>query len=155
MLFDMRLYKFARPQLIEVSLVFCLAVAVGGCREGQSPNKSIPPGSESDDSQIVAMQEQGGRAEITGKVRVYKVLAEDDEGLRHERFLVMLSNGRTVMVAHSIDRAPRVPVVAGDVVVLHGEFIGNEKGGVIHWTHHSDSPKHEGGWIMFNGKRYE
>jgi hypothetical protein len=153
MLFDMHSYKTISPRFLQLALAFCVTLTVAGCR--QSQNKSVPAGSENDDSQIVALQEQGGRAEVTGKVRVYKLLAEDDEGLRHERFLVMLSNGRTVLVAHSIDRAPPVPVVAGDVVVLHGEFIANEKGGVIHWTHHSDSPKHEGGWILFNGKRYE
>ena len=153
MLFDMRSYKTIKPRVLQIAMAACLSLSVTGCRESQ--NKPIPPGSENNDSQIVALQEQGGRAEVTGKVRVYKLLAEDDEGLRHERFLVMLSNGRTVLVAHSIDRAPRVPVNPGDVVVLHGEFIDNEKGGVIHWTHHSDSPKHEGGWILFNGKRYE
>ena len=131
-----------------------LSLLTGACRSTTSV--PIPPGSEADDKQIVAVQKgQQTRVEVTGKVRVYKVLSEDDQGLRHERFLVMLSNGTTVLVAHSIDKAPSVPLEAGDEVVLHGEFISSDKGGVIHWTHHSDSPKHEGGWILYKGKKYE
>ena len=51
--------------------------------------------------------------------------------------------------------APTVPIQAGNVVRIHGEYIWNRLGGLIHWTHHSDSPKHESGWIEFNGQRYQ
>jgi hypothetical protein len=126
---------------------------LGGCR---SPQSSESQSSLADDRQIVASQsEHLQKVEVTGKVRVYRLLREDDEGARHEKFLVLLSNGTTVMIAHSIDEAPPVPVHPGDDVTIHGEYIWNQKGGVIHWTHHSDSPRHEGGWIEFQGQRYQ
>ncbi len=150
MLFTMH----SRHILVSYIAAVGVALMLGGCR--QSSSGAIPPGSESDDKQIVAVQAaHRDHVEVTGRVRVYKLLSEDDKGLRHERFLVMLSNGTTVLVAHSIDKAPPVPVEEGDALVLHGEFVSNERGGVIHWTHHSDSPRHEGGWILYKGQKYE
>ena len=92
---------------------------------------------------------------ITVTAPVKKMLKYDDKGLPHEKFLMVLSNGTTLLVAHDTKMAPYVPVQPGDTVTVHGEFIWNEKGGLIHWTHHSDTPKHQGGYIDFNGKRYE
>jgi hypothetical protein len=48
-----------------------------------------------------------------------------------------------------------VPAQAGDIVTVHGEFIWNQRGGVLHWTHHSDTPRHESGYIDFAGNRYQ
>lgn len=139
--------------LLSWLMVAFFAAVCGGCRS--NGGRVVAP-SVTDDSQIVAFeQEHRMNTEVTGKVRVYKLLEADDEGLRHERFLVMLSDGSTVLVAHSIDKAPAVPVSPDDTIVIHGEYVWNAKGGVIHWTHHSDSPRHEGGWIDFKGKRYE
>ncbi len=139
--------------LFSFALIGMLVVLCAGCRSttGKSVGASV-----TNDSQIVAFQsEHRMNTEVTGKVRVYKLLREDDEGLKHERFLVMLSDGTTVLVAHSLDKAPPVPVSPEDEIIIHGEYVWNAKGGVIHWTHHSDTPKHEGGWIDFKGKRYE
>lgn len=86
---------------------------------------------------------------------VYKVLRDDKEGIPHERFLIELCNGSTVLIAHDTNMAPRVPLQRGDLVRIHGEYIWTEKGGVIHWTHHTDTPRHVGGWIDFNGQRYQ
>jgi Protein of unknown function (DUF3465) len=139
--------------LFSFALVGWLALVCTGCRS--TTGKAVAP-SVTDDSQIVAFEnEHRMNTEVTGKVKVYKLLQEDDEGLKHERFLVMLSDGTTVLVAHSLDKAPLVPVSPEDEIIIHGEYVWNQKGGVIHWTHHSDSPRHEGGWIDFKGKRYE
>jgi hypothetical protein len=139
--------------LFSFALVGLLVLLCAGCRS--TTGKAVGP-SVSNDSQIVAFQnEHRMNTEVTGKVKVYKLLQEDDEGLKHERFLVMLSDGTTVLVAHSLDKAPSVPVSPEDEIIIHGEYVWNQKGGVIHWTHHSDTPKHEGGWIDFKGRRYE
>jgi hypothetical protein len=87
---------------------------------------------------------------------VVRVLTDDNQGSRHQRFIVRLASGRTVLIAHNIDLAPRVKGLSeGDKVSFSGEFEDNNKGGVLHWTHHDPSGKHVGGWIRHNGRIYE
>lgn len=83
-------------------------------------------------------------------------LADDLEGDKHQRFIVRLSSGQTLLVAHNIDLATRVPASSvGKVVYLYGEYEWNAQGGVVHWTHRDPDGRHEHGWIQFEGVRYE
>lgn len=91
--------------------------------------------------------------EVPGKV--VHILPDDNEGSRHQRFILELSNEQTVLVAHNIDLAPYVPLEKYDEVTVKGEYEYNEKGGVVHWTHHDPKGWHEGGWIRHAGKTYE
>lgn len=87
---------------------------------------------------------------------VVKILKDDNDGARHQRFLLKLSNGHVILIAHNIDLAPKVEGLApGDVVGFSGEYEWNHKGGVVHWTHHDPSGRKTGGWLMHNGKKYE
>ena len=86
---------------------------------------------------------------------VVKVLSDDDEGHRHQRFILKLSNGKTVLVTHNIDLAQRLPGLRrGDDVAFVGEYIYNPKGGVIHWTHHDPSGRRQGGRLLYRGRIY-
>lgn len=88
--------------------------------------------------------------------RVTSVLSDDLHGDRHQRFIIQLSNGQTLLIAHNIDVAPRVAGLnAGDTVVVFGEYEWNTQGGTIHWTHHDPDGSHIGGWIDRNGIRYQ
>ncbi|MDH3646612.1 MAG: DUF3465 domain-containing protein [Gammaproteobacteria bacterium] len=91
---------------------------------------------------------------IEGGGRVQRTLADDSEGSRHQRFIVRLPNDHTVLIAHNIDLAQRVPIKAGDPVSFYGEYEWNDRGGVIHWTHHDPRNKKEGGWIQHKGTTY-
>ena len=86
---------------------------------------------------------------------VVKNLKDDNEGDRHQKFLVEISNDITLLVAHNIDIAPRAAVSPGDRVTIHGEYVWNNRGGVMHWTHHDPKGRKDGGWIDVGGKRYE
>lgn len=85
---------------------------------------------------------------------VYKVLPDDTRGSQHQRFLVRSPGGQSLLIAHNIDLAPRVPLTEGDVLEIVGQFEFNDKGGVIHWTHHDPQGRRDGGYIELNGKRY-
>lgn len=115
----------------------------------------MPGGTVTGDAQVLeAQQNHWKKVEVTLTAPVKKLLPEDTKGIEHQRFLLELSNGTTVLVAHNTDLAPPVPIREGDILTLHGEYIWNRKGGVLHYTHHSTN-RHEGGWIQFNGQTYQ
>lgn len=94
--------------------------------------------------------------QIRGKGKVITILKDDLKGSRHQKFLLRLSHGQTILVAHNIDLAPRVKGIRkGDTVEFYGEYEWTAKGGVMHWTHHDPRGKHPGGWLIHNGKKYE
>jgi hypothetical protein len=86
---------------------------------------------------------------------VDRILADDLEGSRHQRFVVRLPSGLTILVSHNIDIARRVPVAEGDTLTVRGEYEWNERGGVVHWTHHDPRDPRHGGWILHKNRRYE
>jgi hypothetical protein len=96
----------------------------------------------------------GARIETTAVVE--KVLKDDRSGSRHQRFIVKLPSGQTLLIAHNIDIAPRVEGLArGDTVSFSGIYEPNSKGGVVHWTHHDPAGRHAAGWIEHHGHRYQ
>ncbi len=74
----------------------------------------------------------------------------------HETFSVVTEHGLHLDVIDNIDLAPRLPVHAGDTIVIAGQFIPRRNGGIIHDTHHCPGPGwHRGGWIEWHGHRFE
>jgi hypothetical protein len=93
---------------------------------------------------------------VEGKGTVMKMLSDDNDGSRHQRFIIRLDSGRTLLVSHNIDLAPRIDGLrTGDTVAFYGEYEWNSKGGVIHWTHHDPQGRHPGGWIRHDGRTYQ
>ncbi|AXQ21741.1 DUF3465 domain-containing protein [Acinetobacter wuhouensis] len=89
-----------------------------------------------------------------GKVKA--ILRDDNEGSRHQKFILSLDNGLTVLVAHNIDLAPRIEnLKKGDMVEFFGEYEYSNQGGVMHWTHHDPSRRHTNGWLKHDGKTYQ
>jgi hypothetical protein len=94
--------------------------------------------------------------QVQGTGTVTRVLSDDNDGSRHQRFILRLATGESLLVAHNIDLAPRVKgLQVGDTVSFNGEYEWNDRGGVIHWTHHDPRGSHVGGWVEHNGRRYE
>jgi len=86
---------------------------------------------------------------------VVAVLRDDREGSRHQRFILETEPGFTILVSHNIDLAPRVAGLArADTVAFRGQYEWNEKGGVVHWTHHDPDGRRPGGWIRHEGRTY-
>jgi hypothetical protein len=103
-----------------------------------------------------AFIEKANNREVQGQGIVVKLLADDSEGARHQRFILQLNSGQTVLIAHNIDIAPRIsPIHLGDFVQFKGEYEWNAEGGIIHWTHHDPLGKHESGWIKLNDRFYQ
>lgn len=102
-----------------------------------------------------AFENRQSNLQIGGQGTVSKILPDDLDGSRHQRFLIRLDSGQTLLVAHNIDLAPRIDSLKkGDSVEFYGEYEWNAKGGVIHWTHHDPAGRHADGWIRHGGKTY-
>ncbi|HRK29727.1 MAG TPA: DUF3465 domain-containing protein [Tepidisphaeraceae bacterium] len=104
-------------------------------------------------------REQKSNVIVTTGGTIAKVLPDDnvtsDGSSRHQRWIVRLTTGDTVLIAHNIDLADRVPVKEGDVIKFKGEYEFTQQGGVVHWTHHDPRGRRQDGWIEFNGKQYK
>lgn len=112
--------------------------------------------SGSEDVFARAFRERTSNIQVEGEGVVRTVLSDDNNGSRHQRFIVELASGQTLLIAHNIDLAPRVEGLRkGDVVSFGGEYEWNAEGGVIHWTHRDPSKRHTAGWIKHNGKVYQ
>ncbi len=74
--------------------------------------------------------------QVQGQGTVIAILADDNKGTRHQRFIIKLANKQSLLIAHNIDLAPKINDLSiGDFIEFFGEYEWNDKGGIIHWTH--------------------
>jgi len=130
-----------------------LLVALAGCGGAGSGTAGVARG---DAALARAFDAHSSDLEVEGQGTVVRILADDDEGARHQRFILRLDSGQTLLVAHNIDVAPRVEGLAvGDVVAFRGVYEWNAEGGTLHWTHRDPGGTHTAGWLRHDGRLYE
>jgi hypothetical protein len=133
-------------------------VAYVGYGQQHRPLSEVPEaGTARNDSVLAsAFENHASGIQVQGQGVVTKVLTDDNVGSRHQRFVVRLGSGQTILIAHNIDLAPRITVLGkGDAVEFNGEYEWNEKGGVVHWTHRDPAGRHPGGWLKHNGNTFQ
>lgn len=138
-------------------LLLLVGVAVGWLTRPDGDDASPPPreaGVERGASVAKAFAERRSDVWVEDEGRVQAILRDDLDGSRHQRFILRLTGGNTLLVSHNIDLAPRVPVAVGDHVSIRGEYVWNDKGGLVHWTHHDPKGRLPGGWISHEGREY-
>ncbi len=145
-------------------LLLAIALLATGCRSETSQTQAVPTvasahatvTTKTTSSIEDAYTRKLSDVWLEGEGEVVKLLADDNKGSRHQKFLVSASNGKTLLFAHNIDLAPRLEALkVGDKISFRGEYVYNPKGGVMHWTHHDPKGQHSGGWIILNGKTYQ
>jgi hypothetical protein len=142
-------------------LIFVLCLyALIACRQ-QDANiatdnvaQQIVPTNVDNVALIQAFQHKKSHVFVEGAGVVKKLLPDDNKGSRHQKFLVTISPEQTLLFAHNIDLAARIPLVIGDMVAFRGEYVYNPKGGVMHWTHRDPQGNIEGGWIRHQNQDY-
>jgi len=102
-----------------------------------------------------AKENTNSRFWMSTEATVVKNLKDDTKGSQHQKFLIELAPDITLLVAHNIDLSPRAPVTQGDKIKIKGRYEWNNRGGVLHWTHHDPKGKQEGGWIYADGRYYK
>ena len=141
--------------IVAAFLVGYLAVASGGCVSLQKP-PAIENAAGGNEALVRAMAARQSHVEVQGSGLVTRVLTPDRDGSRHQRFIVSLDSGQTILIAHNIDLAQSIDALReGDRIEFKGEYEWNPKGGIIHWTHHDPSGRHLPGWIQHNGQIYQ
>ena len=94
--------------------------------------------------------------QVAGMGVIEKFLTDDNEGARHQRFIIRISNGHTLLMTHNVDIAPRLEeILIGDKIEFYGEYFYNDQGGGIHWTHHDKNKNHIDGYLWHNGTLYQ
>jgi len=140
-------------RLLLFSVVLGLPPA-GSIAQGAITQRRTAPADDAAIGRAFANRTSDVQVEGTGKV--IRLLSDDVSGSRHQRFIVRLASGQTLLISHNIDIAPRVAgLKIGDTVRFYGEYVWNAKGGLIHWTHHDPQGRHVTGWVIHNGKTYK
>jgi len=128
----------------------------GSIDSGNGAGQIAPDSDKSDATIGDLFANQQSNVQVSGAGTVIRLLDDDNTGDRHQRFILELASGQTLLVAHNIDIAPRLDGLAvGDEVGFCGEYIFSDQGGTIHWTHRDPSGKHVAGWLEWNGKKYQ
>ena len=139
-------------------IVLVVGFALYGFLE-KNPNifESYAQQSTSNDGEIAsAYQNRQSDVQVGGSGVVIRTLSDDTKGSQHQKFVLKLSSGQTLLISHNIDLAPRINALReGDTVEFYGEYEWNAKGGVVHWTHHDPGGRHENGWLKHNGATYQ
>ncbi len=135
--------------------ILLLVVAIGGAYfayyESQAPQtyeRAAQP--------TRSVEQWRSGQQVSGGGIVLRILSDDNTGDRHQRFILKLNSGQTLLIAHNIDLAPGITSLKeGDFVLFNGQFEENAQGGLIHWTHRDPQGRHVAGWLEHNGKRYQ
>jgi len=83
--------------------------------------------------------EKRSTVEVIAEGVVTSVLADGSgPSGTHQRFIIRLAGAtQTVLVDNNVTIGQRVPVAPADDVIVHGEYIWNDQGGLIHYDRRS------------------
>ena len=98
-------------------------------------------------------RDEGQWIEVRGFVR--RLLSDDSDGSPHQRFVIDIGSRQTLLIAHNLDLAERVPVGLGDRVCVRGMYEWNDLGGLVHWTHRDPQQIQDGGWVRYRQRTYK
>jgi hypothetical protein len=153
-----------------LGVIYALALQHGAFDHAAAPAQSQQAAADADtgtkpaggkqacdeDALASAYRAHQSRIEVCGRGVIAKVLRDDTEGARHQRFIVRLPPGQTLLIAYNFDLAPRIDGLRpGSPVEFAGEYEWNGQGGVVHWTHRDPGGRHSPGWIRYGGRQYQ
>jgi Protein of unknown function (DUF3465) len=138
-----------------IGACFALLVAIAGVyfQGGFSAARATPDGGYSAPQQNQARRRN---AQLSTAGVVVRILPDDSDGSRHQRFIIRADDGNTLLIAHNIDLAPRLEGLrVGERLRIAGELVWNPRGGTVHWTHRDPQGRHAPGYIEWRGRRYQ
>lgn len=152
--------NYMKKPLLVATVLFA-GYALFNSQHGLALNEALSSVSEqraeaSDAAIAHAFSNHESNLQVSGQGIVTRLLPDDNNGSRHQKFIIKLPSGQTLLISHNIDLAPRISSLReGDIIEFYGEYEWNEKGGVVHWTHRDPNGSHEAGWLQHQGNRYQ
>jgi hypothetical protein len=144
-----------------LGVIYALALQHGAFNRATVPESAAaasPEVSQSCDGTALAtaFRDHQSQVEVCGRAVIAKVLKDDAQGARHQRLIVRLPPGQTLLIAYNYDLAPRIEGLrAGAPIEFAGEYEWNSQGGVVHWTHRDPAGHHPPGWIRYGDRLYQ
>lgn len=139
-----------------VAVLVTIVVAWQAMESGTFSGNPTPRTGDTSEVLKTAFESRQSDLQVLGEGRVTRILSDDLDGSRHQRFILDVGHGQTVLISHNIDLAPRISGLSvGDNVEFFGEYEWNDRGGVIHWTHHDPGGRHVDGWLRHRGVTYQ
>lgn len=101
-------------KLLLVAVALFAGYAFLNSQHGPTLNEAPSPISEqstgnSDAIIANAFSNHESNLQVSGQGVVTRLLADDNSGSRHQKFIIKLSSGQTLLIAHNIDLAPGIP----------------------------------------------
>ena len=123
--------KTQKNNLIVIVMVFLIAAYLGldfKQKQNTTNGSALPPSTNLviDDQQKImqAYQQQRSNIQVQAHGTIKAILPDDNQGSRHQKIILQLENGLTVLIAHNIDLAPKIEgLKKGDKV----EFYPNSR----------------------------
>jgi hypothetical protein len=142
-------------RLLVASGIAVVCLAASSCAPS-APSGSSGETAAGDAALAKAFASEARDVEVQGEGTVVRVLADDLDGNRHQRFILRLASGQTLLIAHNIDVAPRVEDLRpGDTVAFRGVYEWSPEGGTVHWTHRDPDGRHAAGWLRHAGSQHD
>ncbi|MBC7465045.1 MAG: DUF3465 domain-containing protein [Bdellovibrio sp.] len=91
---------------------------------------------------------------ITPALKVIKKLKDDNQGIRHQKWLVQSPAGQIILFVHNLELCQPLDIEKNDMVQLAGEFKWTDKGALIHWAHFDPKKKRPDGYVEFKRRKY-
>lgn len=109
-----------------------------------------------DDKALVQALKNQRRAHFiqAANLTVSRLLEDDNDGLRHQKWVAKTSVGQSVTIVYNVDMGIRVPLQVGDKFAVGGEFIWTKTGGLLHWVHEDPRDKRPDGYVYVDGVIY-
>jgi hypothetical protein len=85
---------------------------------------------------------------------VTQVLPDDLIGSKHQKWIVQLEDGSSLLCVYNSDMGDRIPVQVGQTMSLGGQYIWDRGGGLIHWLHADPQHRRPDGYVLLNGTTY-
>jgi hypothetical protein len=77
-------------------------------------------------------------------------------GELHRYFTVDAGGGNKIAIDVNLDAMHAAPpLVAGQTVLVHGWYYWHNEHEGVHWTHHTESGPHPGGYIVIGSTTYD